>query len=107
MLFTKSKAPLAPIEKLGLFVEIVLRFSLQPDILYFRIDDALRSVIFAELWLVYLCLYGNGEKGKKGKKGKKKEKKKMMIMEGDVLRSSDFLAFCSLTRLARRAVYSL
>lgn len=31
----------------------------------------------------------------------------MVIMEGDVLRSSDFLAFCSLTRLARMAAYSL
>lgn len=82
----------APIEKLGFFLEIVLRSSLQPNSTYFRIDDALRSVVFVGLVVSIYC-YG---------------KEKMIMMEkGDVLRSSDFLAFCSLTRLARMAVYSL
>lgn len=51
------------------FFEIVLRSSLQPYTIYFRIDDALRSVIFAELWLVYLCRYGKGKEGEEGEEG--------------------------------------
>lgn len=42
---------------LGFFFEIVLRSSLQPYSIYFRIDDALRSIVLVGLVVSIYC-YG-------------------------------------------------
>lgn len=50
----------APIEMLGFFFEIVLRSSLKSYSIYFRIDDALRSIVFVGLVVSIYC-YGKEE----------------------------------------------
>lgn len=77
---------------LGFFFEIVSRSSLQPYSIYFRIEDALRSIVLVGLVVSIYC-YGKEKDDNDG--------------GGYILRSSDFLAFCSLTRLAWMAAYSL
>lgn len=45
---------------LGFFFEIVLRSSLKSYSIYFRIDDALRSIVFVGLVVSMYC-YGKEE----------------------------------------------